>query len=643
MFYNSALLNIFPLKQHLRGYLNLPINEKETNIYISQVMEDKKEHRAQKFSSSDIFGKHKDKSNADTQKIFLNETGTVLADMEAALDDIAVDSPRVESGEGLQLKSFKDFKAILEVSLAINSSLVLDDILQIVMKKAIEIISAQRGFIMLLDDDRLKFKAAYDINKENAMDQDIRISSSIANRAASSGHSIYISDAQADQKYAGLQSVIELNLHSIMCVPLKIKNNIIGIIYLDNSVPSPPFLKPDLLLIELLAQQAAHAIYNATLYDHLYDIKEFNEKVVNNSPVGIIVINSNYEIISMNDASLRALQKNRDDITFLAPGEIPTRFLSLIPKTEKVRWRQMLDIALTTNQPFEDARYFYNTDYDEKVLSIRITPISNLPYGDDGLILTIEDITEKIIMEKYVILSEKLVARGEMASSIGHELNNYLAIIGNNAEILGHNLKRKQIEKATENARQIIENITKMKRFTDGMMDFSKLETDIAPYDIRNLIDELLFTLKALTRFKKIMFSIEIEPNLPKVAVDIGQIQQVLMNLLYNSAEAIEKLVANQKETGNSAYKGKIKIEVKSSSKMNQVVISVKDNGIGMSDEIKAKIFQPHFTTKDVGHGLGLANCKTIIRNHKGEITLTSRPGEGTEFIISLPTAENEQ
>ena len=95
-------------------------------------------------------------------------------------------------------------------------------------------------------------------------------------------------------------------------------------------------------------------------------------------------------------------------------------------------------------------------------------------------------------------------------------------------------------------------------------------------------------------------------------------------------------------ENENSTYKGKIKIEVKSSGKVNQIVISVKDNGIGMSDEIKAKIFQPHFTTKETGHGLGLANCKTIIRNHKGEITVTSSPGEGTEFKIFLPTAESE-
>lgn len=605
-------------------------------------MENKNEQSTPE-STPEVFGKHKDKSNADSQKIFLNQTGTVLANMEATLDNIAVESPRAESGEGLHLKSFEDFKAILEVSLAINSSLILDDILQIVMKKAIEIVSAQRGFIMLLEDNKLKFKAAYDVNIENALDQDIRIASSVANQVASSGQSVYISDAPADQRYASLRPVSELNLYSIMSVPLKIKNSVIGIIYLDNSVPSPPFQKPDLLLIELLAQQAAHAIYNATLYDHLYDIKEFYEKVVNNSPVGIIVINSNYEILSMNDASLRALQKNRVDITCLTPGQSATRLLSLIPKTEKVKWRQMLDIALTTNQPFEDARYFYNTDYDEKVLSIRITPINNLPYGGDGLILTIEDITEKIIMEKYVILSEKLVARGEMASSIAHELNNYLAIIGNNAEILGHNLKRNKNDKAGENARQIVENITKVKRFTDGMMDFSKLETEITPYDIQKLIDELLFTLKALARFKKIMFSIEIEPRLPKVAVDIGQIQQVLMNFLYNSADAIEKFAADKKEAGDDTYKGKIKIEVKSGAGINLIVISIKDNGIGMSDEIKAKIFQPHFTTKDTGHGLGLANCKTIIRNHKGEISVTSKPNEGTEFKISLPAVESNQ
>ncbi|MCP4704414.1 MAG: GAF domain-containing protein [candidate division Zixibacteria bacterium] len=604
-------------------------------------MEDKNEQNDKNRSSSENFGKHKDKSNSDTQKIFLSETGTVLADMEATVDNIAVDTPQAESGQGLQLKSFEDFKAILEVSLAINSSLILDDILQIVMKKAIEIISAQRGFIMLLDDNKLKFKAAYDINEINAMDHDIKISSSIANQVAASGQSVYISDAQSDKKYALLNEVTDLNLHSIMCVPLKIKNNIIGVIYLDNSAPSPPFLKPDLLLIELLGQQAAHAIYNATLYDHLFDIKEFNEKVVNNSPVGIISINSNYEILSINDAALRALQKNREDITCLTPEKKPTRLLALIPKAEKVKWRQMLDIALTTNQPFEDARYFYNTDYEDKVLSIRITPINNLPYGGDGLILTIEDITEKIIMEKYVILSEKLVARGEMASSIAHELNNYLAIIGNNAEILGHNLKRKMFDKASENAHQIVDNINKVKRFTDGMMDFSKLETEITPYDIQKLIDELLFSLKALTRFKKIMFTIKIEPRLPKVFVDIGQIQQVLMNLLYNSADAIEKLAADKKEAGDLSYKGKIKLEVKSGGGINQVIISIKDNGVGMSDEVKAKIFQPHFTTKDSGHGLGLANCKTIINNHKGVIKLTSKMNQGTEFKITLPTVED--
>ncbi len=605
-------------------------------------MEEKNLQGVARYSPDFIIEKRENKSGSDSQKIFLNESGTVLANMEATLDTIAKKDPVSKSDESLQIKSTSDFKAILEVSLAINSSMLLDDILQILMSKAIDILSAERGYIMLLDENgELKIKTAYNIASENSENRGYRISNSIAEQTAITGRSIYISDAQTDEKYSSLNSVRELNLRSIMSVPLKIKNNVIGVFYLDTSVSAGQFLKSDLFLFELLAQQAAHAIYNATLYDHLLDLKVFNEKVVNNSPIGITVIDSAYNLISINDAALKALQKNRADITLLAPGIRPTRFLSLVPKSEQIRWRQMLDIALTTNQPFDDPRYFFNTDYDEKVLSIRITPINKLPYGDDGLIMTIEDITEKIIMEKYVILSEKLVARGEMASSIAHELNNYLAIIGNNSELLGLHLKKKHFEKAEANAHQIVENISKMKRFTDGMMDFSKLETDIVTYDIRNLIDELLFTLKAQSRFKKIMFSIDIEPNLPKVAIDVGQVQQVLMNLLYNAADAIESLRIEQKNAGDKSYKGKIGIETKYSSEKNQVFISISDNGSGMTDEIRARIFQPHFTTKESGHGFGLANCKNIIRNHKGEIALTSTPGKGTVFQISLPVAEN--
>lgn len=591
------------------------------------------------FSPESILEGGNDSSAMDTQKVHVAQTRDILAEMESALDDIAKDNPRIEQNEHIS-KSLDDLKAVLQVSLAANSSLVLEDILRIVMEKAIELLDAERGFLMLLDGNgELRIKTAYNLSNESMKDDDFKISNSIANEVARSSKAVFTSDAQADERYANQQSVLELNLRSIMCVPLKIKNNVIGVIYLDNSSKAKLFLKSDLYLFQLFAQQASQAIHNATLYDHLLDLKKYNEKVINNSPVGIVVVDSNYNLLSINDKALLILEKNRRDVTLLSENSNCSKFLDLIPVNEFNKWREMIDIALTTAQPFEDARYFHNTGYDEKVLSVKIVPLKKLPYGGDGLILTIEDITEKVIMEKYVILSEKLVARGEMASSIGHELNNYLAIIGNNAELLGLNLKKERFEKAEFNAQQIVESISKMKRFTDGLMDFSKLEAEIIDYDIRHLLDELLFSLKAQSRFKKIIFSVELPADLPKVAIDVGQIQQVFVNLLNNAADAIEERTASEKEKGQYNYKGKISIEANLASDKSNIAIQVRDNGSGITDEALVKIFQPHFTTKESGHGLGLANCKKIIENHKGEMKVSSKAGEGTEFKVVIPTA----
>ncbi len=591
-----------------------------------------------------LFERKDNPAESDTQEVYISQAGDILAEMEAALDDIAREHPRLKGDEDVSAKSLDDLKALLQVSLATNSSLVLEDILKIVMQKAIELLSAERGFLMLLDENaELHFKTAHNISKESIVEEDFKISFSIANQVATSGKAVFSSDAMSDERFANQQSVLELKLRSIMCVPLKIKSNVIGVIYLDNSSHAKIFLKADLYIFQLFAQLASQAIHNATLYDHLLALKEYNEKVVFQSPVGIIVIDSSYNLVSVNDAALSALQKNRKDIQLVGQSQTPSRFLDLIPLNEFTRWRQMIDIALTTEQAYEDSRYFHNTGYEEKVLSVKISPIKTLPFGGDGLIMTIEDITEKVIMEKYVILSEKLVARGEMASSIGHELNNYLAIIGNNAELLALNLKKDRPEKAEFNAQQIIEAIVKMKRFTDGLMDFSKLEAEIVNYDIRHLIEELLFSLKTQNRFKKIHFSVEMDPDLPKAAVDVGQIQQVIMNLLNNAADAIEERAGKESTDGKYSYRGRIEIKTTANPEKSQVFINLIDNGIGIPDEAKVKIFQPHFTTKETGHGLGLANCLKIIKNHKGEINVSSRPGEGTSFMITLPAGKTDK
>ena len=550
----------------------------------------------------------------------------VLAEMEKALNDIISENPRIDTKSTDGAIRLDDLKAILEVSLAINSSLDLEEILQTVMGKAVELLSAERGFIMLLDKQgSLQFKTAHNIHEDNT-DASFRISYSIANQAASEGRSVYTSDAQQDERYATQQSVVELHLRSIMCVPLRIANKVIGVIYLDNSSHAKLFLKSDMYLFELYAQQAAMAIHNAQLYARLGRLKQYNEDIVAQSPVGIVVLDPEYHLVTVNDASLEIFQVNKADITLAPENSKWSRFYDLIPENQYTAWRTMIETVLTGQGNFREDRYFHNTGYEEKVLSIKITPIASLPNSGTGAILVIEDITEKVILEKYVILSEKLVAKGEMAASIGHELNNFLTIISNNAELMQINIDRQEFDKAINNSRQVVENVHRIKRFTDGLMDFSKLETEMVNYDIRHLVENLLFSIKTQRKFKGVVIDVTIIPELPELSIDVGQIQQVLLNLLNNAVDAMQK-----------TEKPRIGIDVHFDAERDRMILTVTDNGHGMPDDVRQKIFQPHFTTKATGHGLGLSNSRKIIVNHGGEIAVESAEGIGTTFTISLP------
>jgi transcriptional regulator with GAF, ATPase, and Fis domain len=243
---------------------------------------------------------HKKKDANDREVINLDDT---LAQMETIFEQVESAQPRLEADEKKSPTSESgrvrrdDLEALLDISKAINSTLVLDDILQMVMRRASKLLRAERGFLMLKDEeDNLQFKTAHNICKESLTKEDFRISMSIANSVAKTGKSIYTSDAQHDERYSKQKSIVELDLKSIMCVPLKSKERIVGILYLDNSSKSNIFLQSDLYLFELFAGQAAMAIENAKLYENLLAMKIYNENVVKKTPVGIVVVDNNLRI-----------------------------------------------------------------------------------------------------------------------------------------------------------------------------------------------------------------------------------------------------------------------------------------------------------------------------------------------------------
>jgi len=519
----------------------------------------------------------------------------------------------------------EDLQALYEVSRAVNSTLILDEILNIVMKKSIELLKAERGFLMLLDTDaRLQFKTAHNIKKQELDKSDLQVSTTIAEGVVKTGRSVYTSDALNDGRFAEKQSVLQMNIRSAMCVPLKIKDQIIGVVYLDNSSKANIFLQSDLYLFELFADQAALAIQNAQLYTELFNLQRFQEAILDKTPVAIIVVEENGKVRSFNQAALILFGKASLYDAKAANPLIGKNLMDMLPEGEREFWRE--NIADSRDQTIEIESHHLKTTADDIVVRLRFSPFEHIDSETHGRVVVAEDITEKIILEKYLIMSEKMIAKGEMAAAIGHELNNYLATISSNAQLLSINVSNQQFEKVGPKVDSIMSSIDKMKRFTSGLMDFSGLETKKTSHEISRLIDDVVFFIKPQQKFRGIKIDVEIGPDIPSAEMDVGQIHQVLVNLLINAADSIK----------DAGIKDGV-IKISSTHNNGWLVMTVIDNGPGIPEDALTRIFEPYFTTKSTGHGLGLSTSHRIISNHKGRLTGNNGAAGGAVFTVELP------
>ena len=231
---------------------------------------------------------------------------------------------------------------------------------------------------------------------------------------------------------------------------------------------------------------------------------------------------------------------------------------------------------------------------------------------------------EKIrIFEEQLVKANKLSALGELASSIAHEIKNPLISIQGFARRIGTTEDRDKLEKY---AKFIEEEADRLTQVLAKLLGFSRM--DEPKKDLLNMNDivddTVLFMEHHLTRFKNVAISVEKKSDLPKVHVDRIHVQQTMVNLLMNAAQAMPEGGRIQIRTGmNDQY----------------VFIAITDTGIGIKDEDLDRIFEPFFTTKEKeqGTGLGLSLCKRLIEANAGKIEVESKVGEGTTFTIMIP------
>ncbi|WP_051617065.1 sensor histidine kinase [Desulfonatronovibrio hydrogenovorans] len=240
--------------------------------------------------------------------------------------------------------------------------------------------------------------------------------------------------------------------------------------------------------------------------------------------------------------------------------------------------------------------------------------------------------SEKQLLDEQLIQSQKLASIGQLSAGIAHEINNPLAIIGEEAGWIQDILKRDNMQdiperdELTDSLREISQQAKRCRRITHKLLSFSrKMDSTIRDVDMNLLIDEVAALREREAKLYSIKFVRDYEKDLPIIKTDSSQLRQVFFNLINNAMDAIQK-------------DGEICITT-SKNKDDSVAVSISDTGPGIPSENLLRIFDPFFTTKEPGKGtgLGLSICHGIIEKLGGTIFVASKVGHGTTFTVRLP------
>jgi PAS domain S-box-containing protein len=249
-----------------------------------------------------------------------------------------------------------------------------------------------------------------------------------------------------------------------------------------------------------------------------------------------------------------------------------------------------------------------------------------------GLVLAFRDITERRRIESELAKTQKLEALGLLAGGIAHDFNNLLTVLLGHLSLLSH--ARGLDGRETRNLEAAQTAVLRARDLTQQLLTFSRGGTPVR--EAASIAEVISESASFVLSGSKVRCEIELPEDLWVVEIDAGQISQVINNLLINAMQAMP-------EGGTVTVRGENLDRPPSSLKAGRyVVIEVIDQGVGIPREYQSRIFDPYFSTKEKGRGLGLASAYSIAKQHDGLLEVASQPGQGTTFSLYLPASETQ-
>jgi PAS domain S-box-containing protein len=531
-----------------------------------------------------------------------------------------------------------DVGAVITAAQAVSGEIVLDRLIETLMTIALKNAGAQRGLLILLEGDRLRIEAegradqkAVEVTMRREALTRADIPESLLHYVVRTRQSVILDDALAQDPFSTDDYIRKKRARSVLCLPLLKQAKLIGVLYLENNLASHVFTPARISLLELLASQAAISLENARLYGELTMTEERWRKLFESVPVGVVLVGSDRRYVAANPAFQKMTGYSEAELLRLSPADITHE--------DDRAETEAIVAAYAAGLPY----------YREHIVKRYRRKDGGVTWAEiDGFLAPAQrgarflagvsvDITERKLAEEALRDARadlermaRLTTMGELTASIAHEINQPLAAIVTQSQAAQRFLKRNEPD--LDEVQDALACIARDgMRASEVIRGLRALARKSAPQLTRLDIDDVIREVLALARGELVRHDVVLRTELGSderlVLGDHVQLQQVLLNLVMNGVEAMRETERTRELSVSSTL----------AEPGSSVLVAVRDTGTGFDPAVADRMFQPFFTTKPDGTGMGLTICRSIVEAHGGRLWVSPRAPHGADVRFTVP------
>ncbi|MEH2482414.1 PAS domain S-box-containing protein [Nitrobacteraceae bacterium AZCC 2146] len=537
-----------------------------------------------------------------------------------------------------------DLATVIKVSQAVSGEIVLEKLLDTLMRTAMAQAGAERVLLILARGAAQRI-AAEATTSGDTVTVDLRdeavsetvLPESVLHYVLRTRESVILDDAAAQSPFSADSYIRQRQARSVLCLPLLNQAKLIGVLYLENNLAPCVFAPARLAVLKLLASQAAISLENTRLYRDLAEREAKVRRLVEANIIGIFIFDLEGRIVEANDAFLQMVGYDRDD---LVAGRV--RWTDLTPPEWRDRLaRAAIELKRTgTVQPYE--REYFRKDGSRVPVLIGSAAFDE--QRDQGVAFVL-DLTERKRAEAEARESEhkyremqtelahanRVATIGQLTASIAHEVIQPICATVTNAQAALHFLRAQVLD--LNELRDILTHILRDgKRAGDIISRIRDLLKKAPPrkelLNLNEAVREVLELARGETRKNGISVQTDLADGIELLEGDRVQLQQVILNLVMNAVEAMNATSEGARELLISTRK----------TEPDVVLVAVRDSGPGLTPATLDQLFDAFYTTKPGGLGLGLSICRSIIETHGGRLSAKANVPRGAIFEFSLPS-----